>query len=78
MDTSAKIYALSNGIKYTEILSEYSKYGRCAPLKRNLEIIALSDVVIVFWNGKSKGTKFVIDNCKKMNKLIKLVLINND
>jgi len=22
-------------------------------------------VVIAFWDGKSKGTKYVIDNCKK-------------
>ena len=35
IDTCAEIYANSNGIKLTEFLPEYEKYGRSAPLKRN-------------------------------------------
>lgn len=31
----AKEYALSREIKLTEYLSEYEKYGKAAPLKRN-------------------------------------------
>lgn len=67
VDTSAKEYALSHNIKLTEFLPEYNKYGRAAPLKRNITIIEYSDVVIAFWNGKSHGTKYVIENCKKRN-----------
>ena len=65
IDTCARNYALSHDLKLTEILPEYSRYGRGAPLKRNLQIIEYADVVIAFWDGKSKGTKYVIDNCKK-------------
>ena len=65
IDTCAREYAISHGIKLTEFLPEYSRYGRGAPLKRNLKIIEYADVVIAFWDGKSKGTKYVIDNCKK-------------
>ena len=65
IDTCARDYALSHDLKLTEILPEYSRYGRGAPLKRNLQIIEYADVVIAFWDGKSKGTKYVIDNCKK-------------
>ena len=54
----------------TEFLPEYEKYGRSAPLKRNLLIINYADEVIAFWDGASKGTKYVIDNCKKMDKKI--------
>lgn len=35
----AKEYALSREIKLTEYLSEYEKYGKAAPLKRNITII---------------------------------------
>ena len=52
-------------IKLTEFLPEYEKYGRSAPLKRNITIIEHSDLVLAFWDGASRGTKFVIDNCKK-------------
>ena len=67
IDTCARKYAISHGIKLTEFLPEYSRYGRGAPLKRNLQIIIYSDLVIAFWDGQSKGTKNVIENCKKLN-----------
>ena len=65
IDTCARNYASSHDLKLTEFLPEYNKYGRGAPLKRNLQIIEYADVVIAFWDGKSRGTKYVIDNCKK-------------
>jgi len=65
VDTSARQYAQANGIKLTEIFPEYEKYGRAAPLKRNITIIDAADLVVAFWDGKSKGTKFVINTCKK-------------
>lgn len=70
IDTSAREYANSNGIKLTEFLPEYGKYGRSAPLKRNLQIIDYADLILAFWDGKSKGTKYVIDNCKSRNKKV--------
>lgn len=72
VDTSAKKYALQKGIKLTEYLPQYSLYGRAAPIKRNITIIENADIVIAFWDGKSHGTKFVIDYCKKHHKPIKI------
>ena len=67
IDTCARKYAIEHHIKLTEFLPEYYKYGKVAPLRRNLQIIEYADVVIAFWDGQSKGTKYVIDNCKKRN-----------
>lgn len=67
VDTCARNFALRHGLKLTEFLPEYSKYGRGAPLRRNITIIEYADLVLAFWDGKSRGTKFVIDNCKKRN-----------
>lgn len=66
VDTCARDYAIAHGIKLTEFLPEYEKFGRIAPLKRNITILEYADVVIAFWDKKSKGIKFVIDNAKKM------------
>ena len=67
VDADAKKYALAHNIKLTEFLPNYKRYGRgAAPLKRNLQIIEYSDIVLAFWDGTSKGTKYVIDNCRKM------------
>ena len=43
VDTSAREYALAHGIKLTEFLPEYTRFGRSAPLKRNITIIVSMD-----------------------------------
>ncbi len=70
IDACAREYARANGIKLTEFLPDYEKHQKSAPLIRNLQIIDYADLVLAFWDGKSKGTKFVIDNCKKRNKKV--------
>lgn len=72
VDTSAREYALRHGLKLTECLPDYARYGRGAPLKRNITIIENADLVLAFWDGVSRGTKFVIDNCKKRDIPIKV------
>lgn len=67
VDACAREYALAHGLKLTEFLPEYKKYGRGAPLRRNITIIEHADLVLAFWDGKSRGTIYVIDNCKKRN-----------
>lgn len=76
VDTSAREYALSHGIKLTEFLPEYKKYGRSAPLKRNIAIIEYADVVLAFWDGNSRGTKFVIETCHKLGKEVIVYTLN--
>ena len=74
IDTCARNYANNNQIKLTEFLPDYKRFGRAAPIKRNYEIVDYSDMVIAFWNGSSKGTKSVIDYCKKTEKTIKIYI----
>lgn len=76
MDTSAREYALSHGIKLTEFLPEYTRFGRSAPLKRNISIIEYADIVLAFWDGKSRGTKFVIDNCNRLGVEVRVYIMN--
>ncbi len=73
IDADAKKYALQNGIAFKEFLPNYQQYGRYAPLKRNVQIIEYADMVLAFWDGKSHGTKFVIDYCKKNNISLKII-----
>lgn len=70
IDACAREYAFANQIKLTEFIPDYKQYKKAAPLKRNEQIIEYADIVIAFWDGISKGTKFSIDLCKKMNKAV--------
>lgn len=62
VDTVAKQYAIKNKIKLTEFLPQYDKYGKKAPLKRNITIIENADLVLAFWDGVSRGT---LHACRK-------------
>ena len=65
VDASVRRYALQHGIKFKEVLPEYERYGRGAPIKRNDIIISMADMVLVFWDGKSRGSGYVIEKCRK-------------
>ena len=78
VDRSARNYAKTHNIKLKEFLPEYERYGRSAPLKRNLQIIDYADEVIAFWDGMSHGTRFVIENCKRKNVPIKVYALANE
>ncbi len=67
VDTSAREWARANGLKLTEFLPDYKRYGRAAPLKRNITIIENADLVLAFWDGVSRGTQYVINYCRKRN-----------
>ena len=73
VDTCAEEYALAHNIKLTKFLPEYSKYRKSAPLKRNIQIIENSDLVLDFCDGSSRGTKYVIDNCNKLDTTVKII-----
>ena len=74
VDTCAREYVSAKGLKLTEFLPEYQRYGRGAPLKRNLQIIGYADCVLAFWDGQSRGTKFVIEHCKAQGKPVRVFL----
>lgn len=78
IDTCAREYAKRKGIKLTEFLPEFNRFGKGAPLERNVKIVNYADEVIAFWDGNSKGTEFVIKTCKANNKPIKVVLIKGE
>lgn len=77
VDSCARDYALKNNIKLKEFLPKYDSYGRVAPLKRNIEIIEYADYVLAFWNGKSRGTYFVIKECAKRGRKCAVVNIKS-
>ena len=68
VDTCAAIYAKENGIKLTEVLPDYKKHFKSAPLIRNQQIVEMADIVYAYWDSKSRGTLFTINYAKKLKK----------
>ena len=73
IDTCAAELARRKGIKLTEFLPMYEKYGRAAPIVRNKKIVDYADEVIAFWDGASRGTLSVIRYCEKTGTPCKII-----
>ena len=65
VDQMAVHLADKRGVPCWEYLPDYARYGRGAPLVRNREIVKQADLVLAVWDGKSRGTRYVMDQCKK-------------
>lgn len=74
-DFLIKKYCKEKGYNLIEYFPEYDKYhGKVAPIKRNDIIVENSDMLIAFWDGKSKGTLYTINKAK--DKQIPIRIIN--
>ncbi len=78
VDTYAEDLADILGVPVKKFLPDYEKYGKQAPLVRNLEIIKYADEVLAFWDNHSKGTQHVIVNCIKMQKPVRIIPVPYD
>ena len=74
VDACAAEYAKKHGMKLTVFLPQYARYGRAAPIVRNKEIVDYADRIVVFWDGKSKGTQSVIQYAEKRGKPCEVIL----
>ena len=72
-DLLGERYAKEKGFKIEIYPAKWDLYGKSAGYRRNAEMVAVADAVIVFWDGKSKGTKHTIDLADK--KGIRLVIV---
>lgn len=74
VDSWAANYAKEIGLPAPQIfLPDYEKYGKAAPFVRNKTIIENADLIIAFWDGKSKGTLHAINIAKELNKRIRII-----
>lgn len=68
VDDTAVSEAKLCGLATTVYLPEWAKYGKSAGFKRNVLIVNDADVVVAFWDGRSKGTKHSMDLAVSLGK----------
>ena len=52
--------------------NQYGEYNALAGHNRNQKMRDSADAVVAFWDGKSKGTKEMIEESKKQNLFVKV------
>lgn len=71
-DALGERYANENGWLVEQYFADWKRYGKCAGPIRNKQMAEVSDYVICFWDGKSRGTKSMIDFTVQLGKPIRV------
>ena len=69
-DAIGERFAKEKGYEIQFFLAEWDKYGKAAGIVRNKKIAEAADIIICFWDEKSKGTKSLIEYAKELKKTI--------
>jgi hypothetical protein len=73
-DNLGERYAVENGYEIEKHPALWSRHGRAAGPIRNGKMAEQSDALIVFWDGKSKGTRNMIHNMGLLGKPIVIII----
>ena len=63
-DKLGEKWATHNRIPVKKFPADWEKYGRSAGYKRNIEMAEYADALLALWDGRSRGTKHMIDIAK--------------
>ena len=77
-DTLAEKFANEYDLETIVYKPDWGRLGRGAALARNTQIIDHSDIVFAFWNGTSTGTKDSITKAHKKNKIVVMVMVDEE
>ena len=72
-DKLGEKYAKESGASLKQFPADWDKHGKSAGYIRNKEMAKYSTHLIAFWDGKSKGTKHMIDLAKEEGLKVRIV-----
>lgn len=66
-DKLGERWAIETNTPIISMPAEWDKYGKRAGYLRNKQMAQKADAAIGFWDGKSVGTRHMINICKNLN-----------
>lgn len=75
VDKLGERYAQENNKMLEVHLAQWNKHGKAAGPIRNRQMAAVADGLIALWDGKSPGTKNMIDEANKKNLVVYVRMI---
>lgn len=65
--------AKKNNVNIKQFPADWNTHGKKAGFIRNSEMAEYADALVAFWDGKSRGTKHMIDLATKHNLKVRIV-----
>lgn len=75
VDMLGIMYADANKIPVMAFPAQWDKHGKKAGILRNEEMAKTADALIAIWDGKSRGTKHMIQIAKEKNLKVFVYLV---
>ena len=72
-DSLGERYAQERGFQLETYPADWKAHGRAAGPIRNAKMARVAHALIAFWDGKSRGTKNMIDTARKHNLQVAVV-----
>lgn len=72
-DSLGERFASEYNLPVQKFKPDWDKHGKSAGFKRNDEMVKIADVVVAFWNCKSKGTKHTINQANTKGIVVKII-----
>ena len=77
VDALAASWARANGVLLTELRPDYAAHGPTAATHvRNAEIVKRANLVLVVWDGQSKGTLSTLRAARRLGRPCELLLLD--
>lgn len=74
-DALGERFAKEYNLSLKVVPADWKTYGRSAGPRRNELMARMAGTLIAFWDGKSRGTKNMIDTAKKLGLRVKVITI---
>lgn len=71
-DLLGEAYAKQKGYKVERYPAQWEQYGKKAGIIRNAEMADNADALIAYWNGKSRGTKNMIETAREKGLAVRI------
>lgn len=62
-----------HGVPIKEFPADWDSHGKKAGILRNKEMAQYADALIAFWDGKSRGTKHMIEEAKRQGLKVRVI-----
>jgi hypothetical protein len=76
-DLIGHMYAVLRGIQEVKYAADWELYGKAAGPKRNELMAQNADALALIWDGKSRGSKNMLENARKYNLKIRQLIIKS-
>lgn len=77
-DKLGERYAREHGYQSRQFPANWASFGKVAGIVRNSDMARNADALIAFWDGKSPGTRNMIENARRLGLPVRVIMFEDN